>query len=225
MLHARYIPYLSDMEYLNEMTNYFLPLQTGAFYHLYNRGNNGENIFYKADNYVYFLHKFDHYLTPYMDVYAYCLLPNHFQFLVRTKDRGTIPEEALHVKTGSKTLTDFSQVVSEACRRLFLSYAKAIKIQESRTGSLFEKNFKRKEVNSNAHLYWLINYIHRNPETHGIASDFTLYPHSSYKTILSNRNTKVKREAVLSLFSGQEEFVRYHAANPVLKDEAAVLIE
>lgn len=213
------------MEYLNNMTKYFLPLQSGTWYHIYNRGNNGEDIFYRPENYRYFLRKFDQYLTAYLDVYAYCLLPNHFHFLIKTKDKYELAADQLQFKTGTKLLGDFSSIISEVFRRFFLCYAKSIKVQEGRTGSLFEKNFKRKEIKTDAHLFWLINYIHRNPETHGIVSTFINYPNSSYVSILSAAPTKLKRQEVLSLLGGREEFIRFHQTNPVVKDVESVLIE
>lgn len=154
--------------------NYHLPLEKGCFYHIYNRGNNGDNIFYTPENYEYFLKRFDYYLSDYLEVYAYCLLPNHFHLLVRVKDEfdesvasfdktipslranstsevrsstsrrsGTSehqPAEKTLIK-GLKKLTKTSDIVSESFRRFFTSYAKAINKQQSRTGSLFQKNF------------------------------------------------------------------------------------
>ena len=223
MLHARDIPYLADMEYLDNMTNYFLPLQPDAFYHIYNRGNNGERIFFKEENYRYFLRKFDHYLTLYVDVYAYCLLPNHFHFLIKMKSSAEIEEHQLQLQTGKKILLDYSAIVSEEFRRLFLCYAKAIKVQEGRTGSLFEKNFKRKEINNNNHLLWVINYIHRNPETHGFVPDFRMYRHSSNYSLLSDAPTKLSREKMLEIFGGREEFIRFHLTNPVIADKGLLM--
>jgi len=46
----------------------------GQFYHIFNRGNNSGKIFFKEENYKYFLKKFDQYLSAYVFVYAYCLL-------------------------------------------------------------------------------------------------------------------------------------------------------
>lgn len=61
-----------------------------TFYHIYNRGNNKEKIFYKDSNYIFFLQKFDSYLSPYLDLYSYCLLPNHFHLLIKTKSEVSI---------------------------------------------------------------------------------------------------------------------------------------
>lgn len=207
------------------MTKTYLPLQPDAFYHIFNRGNNGEPIFFREENYRYFLQKLAAYLTPYLDVYAYCLLGNHFHFLVKTKRQHEMDAELLQVQTGKKVLCDFSQIVSEAFRRFFLCYAKSIKIQEGRTGSLFEKNFKRIEVTNNQHLYWLVNYIHRNPETHGVIADFRKYAHSSYGSILCESHTKLKRKEVLDMFGGKEEFVRFHLTNPVMKGDENLMLE
>lgn len=66
------------------------PIETEYFYHIYNRGVNGEIIFKNNDNYTYFLSKVKKYLTPVSDIYAYCLLPNHFHFLIRIKEESEL---------------------------------------------------------------------------------------------------------------------------------------
>lgn len=101
------------------MTNYFLPLQYDTFYHVYNRGNNGEKIFFNEENYRYFLRKFGIYLTPYIEVYAYCLLPNHFHFLIKTKRKDEMEEPFMQIQTGRKLLLDYTRILSEIFRRFF----------------------------------------------------------------------------------------------------------
>lgn len=207
------------------MTNYYLPLQPDTFYHVYNRGNNGDKLFYKEENYRYFLQKFGAYISGYADAYAYCLLSNHFHFLLKTKRVSEIAPELLTIPSGKKTLVTFSEIVSEGFRRFFMGYSKAIKKQEGRTGSLFEKNFKRKEIKTNQHLFRVINYIHRNAETHGLVTDFRIYPHSSYPSFLSVGQTKLKRDEVLELFGGRDEFIRFHLTNPVVHDREGLSME
>ncbi|HSM57092.1 MAG TPA: hypothetical protein VK879_13145 [Candidatus Sulfomarinibacteraceae bacterium] len=65
------------------------PLAPGTYYHIYNRGINDEIIFKEERNYPFFLKKMAHYILPVAEVYAYCLLPNHFHLLVRTHDDQT----------------------------------------------------------------------------------------------------------------------------------------
>ena len=67
-------------------------MQPGCFYHIYNRGNNRQNIFFEERNYLYFLRLFEKYLFNLVDVYAYCLMPNHFHFLIKIKDANQTSE-------------------------------------------------------------------------------------------------------------------------------------
>ena len=74
-----------------------IPLHEGKFYHIYNRGNNRETLFYTEANYKYFLKKYDKYLSEYIDTYAYCLLPNHFHLLISVKELKDIPLEKVNI--------------------------------------------------------------------------------------------------------------------------------
>ncbi len=65
-------------------------LVPGAFYQVYNRGNNRENIFYSAENVRFFLERYTKYMEPVLETYAYCLLPNHFHLLARVKTKEEI---------------------------------------------------------------------------------------------------------------------------------------
>ena len=60
------------------------PLRFGCYYHIYNRGNNRENLFIERRNYPYFLKLYAKHIQPVAETYAYCLLPNHFHFAIRT---------------------------------------------------------------------------------------------------------------------------------------------
>ena len=62
------------------------PIEFGKFYHIFNRGNNSENLFLTHDNYSYFLSLYYKYISQVADTYAWCLMPNHFHMLIRVKD-------------------------------------------------------------------------------------------------------------------------------------------
>jgi putative transposase len=185
---------------IDYMNNYYLPLLPGEYYHIFNRGNNRNNIFYKKENYEYFLRKYDEYLSDFIDTYAFCLLPNHFHLLIRVKD-----------------ITDFisksdgiSNVVSYQFRRFFISFSQAINKQENRVGSLFQKNFKRKKIDSEKYFLRLVYYIHANPQIHGLIDNFKLYPWSSYERILIDRPSKLKKDEVVKWFRDQKEYIKFH---------------
>src|SRR3990172_10896941 len=61
------------------------PLLFDSYYHIYNRGTNGENIFLQERNYEHFMRLYARYIEPITDTFAYCLLRNHFHLLVRVK--------------------------------------------------------------------------------------------------------------------------------------------
>jgi REP element-mobilizing transposase RayT len=198
-------------------------MDQGSFYHIYNRGNNKENIFFEEKNYQHFLKLFDQYLSPYIDVYAYCLMPNHFHFLIRVK---TAEEQVPEWKTsevlktsevssatsevlqnrGSKKLTP----IEKAFKDFFISYAKSINKALGRTGSLFQSKFKKKEITDNAYFTSIIQYIHFNPIKARLCNTCSEYKYSSYNAIINAGNTKLKRQEVLDWFGNREVFIKVH---------------
>ena len=54
----------------------------GNIYHVYNRGNNSQKIFFEEENYIYFLKKMRRFLLPHCDILAWCLMPNHFHWMI-----------------------------------------------------------------------------------------------------------------------------------------------
>lgn len=189
------------------------PLEENKFYHIFNRGNNGDMMFYTEENFRFFLRRLDEYLSAFIEVYAFCLLPNHFHLLARVK--------ALHLED-AKLLKD---PASKAFHRLFTSYSKAINKQEKRHGSLIENPFKRKEVTSTRYFSNLVFYIHANPQLHGICEDFRQYPWSSYDRILAAKPSKLRKEEVLQWFNNPENYVDYHSQAPNFDDLKELMIE
>ena len=202
-----------------------LALEYGKYYHIYNRGNNRENIFREEKNYLYFLQLYSKYIPFIADTYSYCLMPNHFHLLVRIKtekEQAETLSKTLRVstiKTPHQTLPKNSIRNSETLRvstpfklknpsqqfgNLCNAYTKAINNMYQRTGSLFENPFNRKEVSSEAYFKKLIIYTHRNPQKHGFVDDFREWAYSSYHPLFSIQPTQLKRTEVLSWFEGED---------------------
>ena len=106
-------------------------------YHIYNRGNNKQVIFFSERNYIYFLQKVRKYITPHCDIFAYVLMPNHFHLLIRADER--TEKELAH-------LPITKNVLSEGVRLLLSSYTKGINQQEGRSGNLIQQKTKSKCV-------------------------------------------------------------------------------
>lgn len=201
--------------------NYRIKIKPEKFYHIWNRGNNRENLFYTAANYEYFLRLYDQFLDPVAETYAFCLLPNHFHLLIRTKPVLVSPVG----ETNTAGETNKSNPVSLAFQRFFTAYSQAINIQERRTGSLFQKPFKRLEVTSARQLANLVHYIHTNPQKHGIIDDFRHYPWSSYERVMRDRPSKLKKEEVLQWFNDKTNYVNYHSRSIDLDKIKEIMIE
>jgi hypothetical protein len=196
------------------------PLQPGEYYHIYNRGINGETLFREGRNYHHFLKLWAKYIEPVADTYAYCLLSNHFHFLIRIKEDETGPILKIGpVLDGEQDQTGPVLSISRQFNNLFIAYAKAFNKAYDRTGSLFESPFKRRRVDSDRYFVALVVYIHRNPEEHGFVDGFRRWPYSSYQAILSTRATRIQRAAVLDWFGGAAAFEEVHTGRV---DEAVI---
>ena len=157
--------------------DYHLPLYKNELYHIYNRGNGNEKIFFNNENYHFFLRQYKKYMSDYLDTFAFCLLPNHFHLLIRIKN-------------------DHPDLVSEQFRKLFVSYSMSVNREQKRRGSLFQRGFKRKIIEDEKYFYAAVFYIHSNPVHHLMVKDFRNYPFSSYQIFRSNSKTNlVKDEA------------------------------
>ena len=194
---------MQDYKYKKE------PLDFGNYYHIYNRGNNGIAVFFENENYDYFLKLYQQYIHPIAETFAWCLMKNHFHFLVYIRNEKEVLTDLLEYST-----VDKPKVVdpSKQFGHLFNAYTQAINKKQNRTGSLFEKPFERKRVASEKYLQNLIYYIHNNPVHHGFTKTIYEYPWSSYGSIISDKPTNLKRDEVLEIYGSKENFIDYHKA-------------
>jgi putative transposase len=182
------------------------PLILGKFYHIYNRGINGCDLFPENSNYECFLNLYDKHISPVADTYAWVLMKNHFHFLVRIK-------EAEELQTLSGILNPERvkfPVPFHQFSHLFNSYAQAFNKRNGRTGSLFEHPFKRKLIEDKDHFKRMVVYIHNNPVHHGFTQHAMDYPWSSYLTCISVKPTRLQRDATIGWFDNQADFKTAH---------------
>lgn len=188
-----------------------IQLEHGGYYHIYNRGNNGEQLFYKPENYYHFLRLYEKYIEPIADTYAWCLMGNHFHLLVRIKEKDEVNLDSLpnpvRVLNPNRVIKPPHRYFSD----LFNSYSQAINKQEGRTGSLFESPFHRIPITSDKYFQNIVVYIHRNPVHHGFIDDFKDYPWSSYGSVISEKPTRLMRSRVLDWFDDRKNFVFAHS--------------
>ena len=193
-------------------------------YHVFNRGINRTKIFKEYRNYRFFLRKYQKYICPIADTYAYCLIGNHFHFLLRIKPVQEI-FEFKKIKTEQREHIDLSKLIARQFGTLFNCYAQAFNKTNDRTGGLFENPFRRIKVEDEIYFTQLIKYLHFNPENHGIVSDFRQYKNSSYHDISTMKKSFVDKKSVLEYFGGIEEFKHFHTSRVDEKHIINLLLE
>ena len=177
-------------------------LEYGEFYHLYNRGIDRCSIFREVTNYEYFLKLQERYISKIADTYAFVLMNNHFHFLVLIKDKTDLP--------GFSNLEGLQKPPYQYFSNLFNAYTKAFNKKYNRTGSLFEKNFRRKRIDTQEYLKQVLLYIHNNPVHHRFCERAEDYPWSSYKTCISLSSTNLMQKNVIGWFDDLGNFKYHH---------------
>ena len=195
------------LKHLKNENMKIVPIEEGRFYHIYNRGINSCDLFTETENYRYFLDLYGKYIDPIAHTYAWCLMRNHFHLFVYIKNEDEIQKSLLSYHTTDKP----KQInASRQFSHLFNSYSLAFNKRNNRTGSLFEKPFERKRVDSMHYFRQLIYYIHNNPVHHGLTDKLQDYAWSSYGTVISQKPTRLKREDVICFFDSVSNFIDYH---------------
>ncbi len=178
----------------------YLPNQS---YHFYNRGARRLSIFREPDNYLFVLRKMKRYAREFdLTVIAYCLLPNHYHFLIRQ---------------------DEDARASLLPQRVFNSYSKAYNRRYDHSGTLFEGHYKVKPVESETQLLNLCRYIHANPVLHGVVERLEAWPYSNYPEWIGTRDgTLVDRDFIEIYFetpAAYRKYVQDYLAEQAEQDE------
>jgi len=120
-----------------------IPLVSGAYYHVFNRGNDRGNIFFDAADYVRFLGKICQYHEEYpLEIFSFSLLPNHFHFLVQ------------------QTSLEFP--ISKFFGVLLNSHSRYINTKYERVGHAVQGRFKANPVLTDESFLQVSRYIHLN---------------------------------------------------------------
>jgi len=161
------------------------------FYHILNRGAYKNKIFRDKADYQTFTQILQYYLKsptakhlsyfdrvnkplsrtkinpdpPTVHLVAYCLMPNHFHFILKQLPKAT-------KKTN----------ISNLMRRTMVTYAMEFQNKYKHTGAIFQGRYKNVEVDTDEQLLYLSKYIHFNPQ--GLVKKIANYPYSSLPVYL-----------------------------------------
>jgi putative transposase len=151
-------------------------------YHVYNRGNEKQIIFFERRNYLFFLTKVRREWLPYCDILSYCLMPNHFHFLLIANEVACRPI----ILGGQQT---HMQQFSKCIGKTLSSYTQAINIEQGRMGNLFQKKTKAKLIDASGfYLPACIFYIHSNPCEANLCTNDAEWEFSSARDYKGLRN-------------------------------------
>ena len=202
-------------------------LQPNCSYHIFNHANGFENIFIEDENYRFFLDKYQQYILPIAETYAYCLLPNHFHLVVRIRRKEVIEEVYRNFKStnfskvpnfgkvensGKVEITDniIEQFISKQFANLFSCYTQSFNKVNKRRGSLFLKNFRREPIENKAYFLNAVIYTHRNPVHHAFCDRYTDWSYTSFCEIKERNSHMIEVDKLLRMFGGRESFIDLH---------------
>ncbi|MFA6458399.1 MAG: transposase [Patescibacteria group bacterium] len=174
-------------------------LVPGEIYHIYNRSAGKKTIFHSDRDYNRFFLKMCEYRDKFpIDILAYCLMPNHFHFLIRVPDpKG---QSASRPSGSGATLRVGLAEVNSAQKffhRLFTAYSKyyCARYADDHSGRVFESSYKAKHVSDDAYYLQLCGYIHDNPVRKKLVSKPEEWPFSSYLTLTGVREDGISCDA------------------------------
>jgi REP element-mobilizing transposase RayT len=171
-------------------------------YHVYNRGNRKSEIFLDTKDYQRFLKRMNEYRKQFdISILCYCLMPNHFHFLLKSNT---------HIG------------ISNFMLRLCTSYAKYFNIKYNLVGRLFQERFRAKIVDTDEYLLHLSRYIHLNPISEDlkvltsqnlspavIRSQLRSYAWSSYHDYLQGNSNICALNQISAYFSKTHKQLSY----------------
>ncbi len=156
-----------------------MELYAESLFHIYNQGNRKQRIFFDDSNYELFQELTKRFVHPHCDILAYCLMPNHFHFLINAS-----PKSVEKIQLGSIELT----VLSNSFRLLLSNYAQIVNRERDESGSLFRQKTKAKWLDHTEEKYAItcFNYVHMNPVTSGLVKNPEDWKYSSCKAYVKS---------------------------------------
>ena len=166
-------------------------------YHIYNRGNNKQRIFFNEANYFFFRDKLQKHVTPHADILCWCLMPNHFHFMIYATEKSC--EESY----GSNNLK--IQALTYWIGIIQSSYAQAINKQNRTTGSLFQCKTKAKPLTEKEDIIRCFHYIHQNPLKAGLVSRLNEWEFSSFGDYEDATTASICNQVLLYSITGSNK--------------------
>lgn len=125
------------------------------------------------------------------EIFAYCLMPNHFHLLLKQLKNKGIPILLANLQN---------------------SYARYFNLKNQRAGPLFQSRFKAVRIQTDEQLLHVSRYIHLNPTSSYLIriKDLSSYPWSSFPEYLSERESIfINPRFILELAGGKTRYRKF----------------
>jgi REP-associated tyrosine transposase len=144
---------------------------SGAIFHVYNHVIDNYDLFYDDEDYSYMISVMEENLHNIPgSVFAYCLMPNHYHFLIRQE-------------------SDIE--VYRLFNYTFITYAHYFNNKYDRKGPIFRSPLQHKIIDNDLYLLQLCKYIHLNPVRKNLVSHASEWLYSNYNDwITSSKEQK-----------------------------------
>src|SRR3970282_2542736 len=159
----------------------------GAYYHIMNRGLSRRDIFLEDKGREQFLDLLSDITRLWkIEIYAYCLMDNHYHLLLQTSKGG----------------------LARAMRHLDGIYTQRFNRSQHRDGPLFRGRYKAILIDAEEYFLSVVRYIHQNPLGAGLVSHIDRYRWSSHWGYLNKKRCPdwLDTRAVMSRFRGLNEY-------------------
>ena len=189
-----------------------MQLIPNELYHVYNQGNNQEAIFRERADYLRFLLKYKSLVAPHCQTLCYCLMPNHFHFLVNTTEKGNEK-----IKLGGIQIDK----LSNGFRLLLSEFASEMNAKYKRTGSVFRQKTKGKLLHdgSENYAYNCFHYIHQNPLNANLIHKLEDWEFSSFVDYAGLRDGKLCNKDFAKQFFEIDPKRFYEESYSIISDE------
>jgi len=178
-------------------------------YHIYNRGNNRQQVYFYDDHYEHFIKLMKKNILPYCEMLAWCLMPNHFHFLIQANARSI-----MMIEDDSFPRQRFSQGI----KQLLSMYTKAVNLHMDFTGSRFQQKTRGKNVSEEQYATTAFHYIHQNPIKAGLVQRIEDWPFSSFNEYTGNHPTRLcNRQRAFDLIDTEPDTM-YNDTYDILSD-------
>jgi putative transposase len=122
-----------------------MEFENGQIYHVFNRGNNSQTVFFSNENYQNFIDKMEEYIKPFARILAWCLMPNHFHILLKVEnaelDWG--PDSLARNKwPGTAISTKALRSLNKSIAIMLRLYTRHVNSEDEKQGPLFHQRTK-----------------------------------------------------------------------------------